>query len=109
MFNQTKFGMPRICRRCKQPFTRTCHEGFQPKGMGEVFTVLTCAGCSYKHKVTQPLSMVHEYLERLPKSAEKAVTDPISQSDVDTVQKTLNGSVNPLKSLRLTMGSDLDK
>lgn len=103
MFKQTIVGAPLQClnRTCKASFYRESHLGYYPKNEVEVYAVVKCPKCKDTFAIVQPVSIVHEYKNKLPKEPKKNMKlSPITQKEIDNFsRKMADISVNPLSSL----------
>jgi hypothetical protein len=113
MFKQTIVGTPMQCinRTCKAAFYRESHLGYYPKNEIEVYAIMKCPKCKDTFAIVQPVSIVHEYRDKLPKDPKKtAKRTPITQKELETMSKKLqDDNFNPLASLfdGRVIGSDL--
>lgn len=103
MSSQTFWGMPKCCRNrtCKATFYYECHKGFIERSELEAVAVMRCLKCQDTFAIIQPISMIHEYKEKLPRSPKTEVGsgESISYEDIRKVRVVLDGNVNPLKNL----------
>jgi phage FluMu protein Com len=103
MFKQTIVGAPLQClnRTCKASFYRESHLGYYPKNEVEVYAVVKCPKCKDTFAIVQPVSIVHEYKNKLPKEPKKNLKlNPITQKEIDNFsRKMADVTVNPLSSL----------
>ncbi len=103
MFKQTIVGNPLQCinRNCKANFYRESHLGYYPKNEVEVYAVVKCPKCMDTFAIVQPVSMVHEYKNKLPRDPKKvAKRNPITQKEIDNLSKKMaDKSFNPLSTL----------
>ena len=113
MFKQTIVGTPMQCinRTCKAAFYRESHLGYYPKNEIEVYAIMKCPKCKDTFAIVQPVSIVHEDRDKLPKDPKKtAKRTPITQKELETMSKKLqDDNFNPLASLfdGRVIGSDL--
>jgi hypothetical protein len=113
MFKQTIVGTPMQCinRTCKAAFYRESHLGYYPKNEIEVYAIMKCPKCKDTFAIVQPVSIVHEYRDKLPKDPKKtAKRTPITQKELETMSKKLqDDTFNPLASLYdgRVIGSDI--
>jgi hypothetical protein len=113
MFKQTIVGTPMQCinRTCKAAFYRESHLGYYPKNEMEVYAIMKCPKCKDTFAIVQPVSIVHEYRDKLPKDPKKtAKRTPITQKELETMSKKLqDDNFNPLASLYdgRVIGSDI--
>ena len=103
MFKQTIVGNPLQCinRTCKASFYKESHLGYYPKNEVEVYTIMKCPKCKDTFAIVQPVSMVHEYKDNLPKDPQKvSKRSPITQKEIENLNKKLSdNNFNPLTSL----------
>jgi hypothetical protein len=100
-----------IDRTCKAAFYRESHLGYYPKNEMEVYAIMKCPKCKDTFAIVQPVSIVHEYRDKLPKDPKKtAKRTPITQKELETMSKKLqDDNFNPLASLYdgRVIGSDI--
>lgn len=91
-------GMPRKClnRICDGIFTRGSHLGYLMHSELDVFAVMRCPSCRDTFMINQPISMAHEYYERLPKNNKEAVKNgqPITVEEMRNFRKKLADTKN---------------
>jgi hypothetical protein len=77
----------------------------------EVYAIMKCPKCKDTFAIVQPVSIVHEYRDKLPKDPKKtAKRTPITQKELETMSKKLqDDNFNPLASLYdgRVIGSDI--
>ena len=107
MFKQTIVGTPMQCinRTCKAAFYRESHLGYYPKNEMEVYAIMKCPKCKDTFAIVQPVSIVHEYRDKLPKDPKKtAKRTPITQKELETMSKKLqDDNFNPLASVIVSL------
>lgn len=104
MFRQIIFGMPMHCinRICKAPFHKQSLLGYRAKSEVEIIAVMECPRCKDRIYVNQLVSMVSEYVNKLPIDPVKVVrpNNLITRTEIERISKRLaNDKINPLASL----------
>lgn len=91
-------GMPRRClnRNCDGLFTKGSHFGYMLQSEIEVHAVLRCPVCLDTFVISQPMSMAHEYYNKLPKTLKEAVKEgePITVEEMRNFRKKLSKPEN---------------